>query len=82
MDELTPRVLKCANKVSGKSLTMPDGDDLALESFGFDSLSTFAFMIELENEFGVSLDETLFGGEDLRTVRSAAALIARTNGER
>ena len=79
MDELTELVLKCANKVSGKSLPMTDCEDLTLQQFQFDSLSTFAFMIELENEFGVTLDETLFGGDEMKSIRSTAALIAKAN---
>ena len=79
MEELKSRVLRCANKVSGKSLSIPDHQDLPLEAFHFDSLSTFAFMIELENEFGVSLDETLFAGEEMKTVGSTASMIARVN---
>lgn len=80
MDELTSRVLACANKVAGKSLAMPDGEDLSLETFQFDSLSIFAFMVELENEFGVSIDEALFNDQELRTVRSTAAFVASRQG--
>ena len=80
MDELTTRVLACANKVAGKSLAMPEGEDLSLEAFQFDSLSIFAFMVELENEFGVSIDEALMNDEELRTVRSTAAFVASQQG--
>jgi acyl carrier protein len=80
MVELTNRVLACANKVAGKSLALPDGEDLALEAFQFDSLSIFAFMVELENEFGVSIDEALLNDQELRTVRSTAAFVASQQG--
>ena len=76
MDEWTSRVLECANRVAGKSLAMAEGQDISLQDFQFDSLSIFAFMVELENQFGVSIDEALFNEGELRTIRTAAAFVA------
>jgi len=76
MEALMSRVLACANKVSGKMLVLPEGSDLPLEAFQFDSLSIFAFMVELENEFGVSIDEALMNDTELRTLQSTASFVA------
>ena len=47
-----------------------------LEAFGFDSLSLFAFILELERTCGLKFDDTLLNHQQLRSVRSVAALIA------
>jgi acyl carrier protein len=77
LDDLADRVLDCANRVAGTQLRLPDDDDLALDAFGFDSLSLFAFMIELEETCGLVFDETLLEPGRLDGIRSLAALIAR-----
>jgi Phosphopantetheine attachment site len=75
-DDLVERVLDCANRVSGNLLSLPAGGDLPLEAFGFDSLSAFAFILELETTCGFEFDEALLDPEGQRSVRSVAALIA------
>lgn len=77
LDELADRVLNCANRVAGTRLRLPDDDDLALDAFGFDSLSLFAFMIELEETCALVFDETLLEPGRLDSIRSIVALIAR-----
>ena len=77
VDELVDRVLDCANRVAGTRLSLQDSGDVALDAFGFDSLSAFAFMIELEETCGLAFDETLLEPGRLQTIRSVAALIAR-----
>jgi acyl carrier protein len=69
--------LECANRVAGTSLELPHDGDLPLEAFGFDSLSLFAFILELEVECGVDFDEALLQLEDRRSIRSVAAAIPR-----
>jgi acyl carrier protein len=76
VDELVDRVLSCANRVAGTALRVSDDDDVALEVFGFDSLSAFAFMIELEETCGLVFDESLLEPGRLVSIRSVAALIA------
>ena len=46
--EMTKRVLDCANKVAGTSLKVEVDRDVELAAFNFDSLSVFAFLVELE----------------------------------
>ena len=75
-DQLTDRVLECANRVAGTRLSMPVDGDLTLEAFGFDSLSAFAFVIELEETCGLVFDETLLEAGQSHSIRSLAALIA------
>src|SRR5947209_9295012 len=76
-DQDVATVLGCANRAAGTALTLPGGaGDLLLEEFGFDSLSLFAFVLELERAFGAPLDDALLDHEHLRSVRSAAALMA------
>jgi hypothetical protein len=75
-DELASRVLECANRVAGTSLALPPGGDVPLEAFHFDSLSLFACILELEGTCGIKFDETLLNHEQVRSIRSTAALIA------
>jgi acyl carrier protein len=77
VDRLVYRVLWCANRVAGTELRMPDDGDLALDAFGFDSLSAFAFVLELEETCGLAFDEALLEPGRLGSVRSVAVLIAR-----
>ena len=74
--ELISRVLACANKAAGTALTLDPEGDLPLETFRLDSLSLFAFMVEVENTCGIDFDEVLQNPEHLRTIRSTAAFIA------
>ena len=77
-DILVDQVLECANRVAGTALSLPPGGDLSLESFGFDSLSAFAFILELEDLFGLAFEESLLGFEELQSIRSVAAVIMRS----
>ena len=74
--QLVDEVLGCANKVAGTALSLPPGGDIALEAFAFDSLSLFAFILELERACGIQLDDAILNHEHLRSVRSTAALVA------
>jgi hypothetical protein len=74
-DELMNRVLECANRVAGTSLSLAPSGDIPLENFRFDSLSLFAFILELERTCGIKFDEALLNQEQMRSIRSAAALI-------
>lgn len=74
--ELVDRILACANGVAGMSLPMPPDGDVLLEAFEFDSLSLFAFILELERATGVQFDEVFLHHEHLHSVRSTAAVIA------
>lgn len=76
-DAAVDRVLECANRVAGTALSLPPNGDLPLEAFGFDSLSAFAFMLELESLFGLAFDERFLDFEELRSVRSVAAIVMR-----
>jgi acyl carrier protein len=79
-EELAARVLDCANRIANTSLRLPPDGDLALGAFGFDSLSLFGFLLELERTCGIKFDDALLHQEHLRSVRSAAALIAAHAG--
>jgi len=74
-EDLLKRVLQCANQAAGTSLTLPPDGDLPLEAFQFDSLSLFAFLLELERKCGMKFDESIFNHEQFQSIRSAAALI-------
>jgi acyl carrier protein len=80
IQELTRRVLECANKVAGTSLSMPPDGDIPLEAFQLDSLSLFAFMVELESSCGLDFDDALSNYEQLRSVRSTAEFIKSRPG--
>jgi acyl carrier protein len=73
--DLTQQVLACANKVAGLNLSIGSDEDVPLEAFQFDSLSLFAFVVELERVCGISFDDAIQNYENLRTVRSTAAFI-------
>ena len=75
--DLAQRVLECANKAAGTAFLLPPDEDIALEAFHFDSLTLFAFMIELENACAIGFDDALTHQEHLRTVRSTARFIER-----
>jgi hypothetical protein len=74
-EDLVNRVLQCANQAAGTSLTLPPGRDLPLEAFQLDSLSLFAFLLELERKCGMKFDETILNHDQFHSIRSAAALI-------
>jgi acyl carrier protein len=74
-DKMVGRVLECANRLAGTSLSLPLDGDVPLEAFEFDSLSLFAFILELERTCGMKFDQTLLNYEKLRSIRSVAALI-------
>jgi len=76
--ELAERVLNCANRITNKSLELPPEGDLSLGDFGFDSLSLFAYILELERTCGIRFDTILLRQEQLGTIRSTAALIAES----
>jgi acyl carrier protein len=74
-DNFTGRVLDSANRVAGTNLSLPPDGDLPLEAFGFDSLTFFAFVLDLERSCGIKFDDTLLNHERLRSIRLAAALM-------
>jgi acyl carrier protein len=74
--ELIKDVLDCANRVAETSLCMPPEGDIDFKAFQFDSLSLFAFLLELERTCGINFDDALANHENFRSVRSAAAFIA------
>jgi acyl carrier protein len=76
--ELAECVLGCANRIANKSLTLPPDGDLPLGAFNFDSLSLFAYILELERTCGITFDSILLNQERLDSIRSTAALIAET----
>jgi hypothetical protein len=76
--ELAERVLGCANRIANKSLTLPPDGDLLLADFGFDSLSLFAYILELERTCGITFDNVLLNQEQLGSILATAALIAAT----
>lgn len=77
-DVLVDQVLECANRVAGTALSLPPGDDLPLKAFGFDSLSAFAFVLELESLFGLVFDESNLDLEELHSIRSVTAVVLRS----
>lgn len=74
-EDLVNRVLQCANRAAGTSLSLPPGGDLPLSAFELDSLSLFAFLLELERKCGMKFDERILTHDQFRSIRSAAALI-------
>jgi len=80
-DALVDRVLDCANRTAGTTFSLPPGDDLSLSEFDFDSLSAFAFIIELESQFGLAFDEGNLDIEELHSIRSVAALVLRSQAQ-
>jgi Phosphopantetheine attachment site len=74
-DAAIDQVLECANRVAGTALSLPPSGDLPLQAFGFDSLSTFAFILELESLFGLVFDESLLDLKKLYSIRSVAAAV-------
>jgi acyl carrier protein len=75
METVQEEVLACANRVAGTSLVLSSDGDLSIDAFAFDSLTLFAFMLELESTFGVSFDHLLREPQQALTIRSLAALI-------
>ena len=74
-EDLLSRVLECANLAAGTSFSLPPGGDLPLEAFQLDSLSLFAFLLELERKCGLKFDESMLDQGEFQSIRSAAALI-------
>jgi len=74
--EVTERLLACANSIARTNFSMGPGEDIPLEAFQLDSLSLFAFLVEVEKSFGIDFDEALLNIENLPTIRTTAAFIA------
>ena len=74
--DLVTRVLACANKAAGTSLTLGPDRDIPLQAFHLDSLSFFAFMVEVEKTCKIDFDEVLQNPDRLLTIRSTAEFIA------
>jgi hypothetical protein len=66
-------VLDSANRVAGQ----PVAATRRRSSVGIrpDSLSFFAFILDLERSCGIKFDDTLLNQEHLHSIRSAAALM-------
>ena len=77
-DELIEQVLDCANRTARKAFAMTAGSDVPLQDFEFDSLTLFAFILELERTCGIQFDEILVHYEETGTIRSLAALVVRS----
>jgi acyl carrier protein len=77
LSDLTQQVLACANRVAGTRLSLASDEDIPLEAFHLDSLTLFAFIVELEKESGIDFDDAVQNYERLRTVRSTAEFIAQ-----
>ena len=73
--DLLRRVLQCANEAAGTSLSLPRGGDLPLEAFKLNSLSLFAFCLELERKCGLKFDKSFLNLGRFKSIRSAAAHI-------
>jgi acyl carrier protein len=81
IDETLPtRVLACANRVAGTTLSLPPDGDLPIEAFGFDSLTLFAFILELERTCGIKFDDALLNHQQFSSIRTTSALI-ESSGE-
>jgi acyl carrier protein len=80
-DVLVSRVLECANRVAGTALSLQPSGDLSLKAFGFDSLTAFAFILELETLFGLVFDESLVDLDELHSIRSVAAAVVRSQAQ-
>jgi acyl carrier protein len=74
-DAAARKIVDCANKVLGTSLSLAPGGDIPLKAFDFDSLSLFAFLLEINAAFGIDFDDLLAHEEQMVSVRSVAALI-------
>lgn len=74
--ELASRVLECANRVARTTVTMSPEEDIPFTAFQLDSLSFFAFLLEVEKACAFNFDDALDNQEQLRSVRSTAAFIA------
>ena len=75
VEEIVVRVLDAANKAAGTSLSIRVGGDIPIDDFHLDSLSLFAFMVELESSCAISLDDALESYDQLQSVRSTARAI-------
>lgn len=75
-EKLVQEVLACANSVAGTAQALSPDGDLAIEAFEFDSLSLFAFIMELERVIGVPFDDVMLNHEQLQSIRSTAAVAA------
>ncbi len=77
------QVLACANSIARTNFSMGPGEDIPLEEFHLDSLSLFAFLVEVEKTFGIDFDESLLNIDNLPTIRTTAAFISsRLDGAR
>ena len=66
------RVFKILSKLSGKAEI--NDNDMLLASLGLDSLAMITLLLELEEEFGIELEESDMNPYDLTSVADVAAL--------
>jgi acyl carrier protein len=74
-EAVTQRVLACVNSIARTNFSLGPGEDISLEAFQLDSLSLFAFLVEVEKSFGIDFDEALLNIDNLPTIRTTAAFI-------
>lgn len=78
MDDLKPRI----KQMIVERLFLPiqpnqiGDDELLMEAYNVDSVALFEVVVGLEEEFGVSMEDSDFSVESFRTVNSIAQLIA------
>lgn len=56
-------------------------DDLLVENIGLDSLKMVTLIIELEDAFGITFDESDMNPFNLITVKDAAELVRKYKGD-
>ena len=66
------RVFKILSKLSGKAEI--NDNDMLLASLGLDSLAMITLLLELEEEFGIELEESDMNPYDLTSAEDVAAL--------
>ena len=66
------RVFKILSKLSGKAEI--NDNDMLLASLGLDSLAMITLLLEIEEEFGIELEESDMNPYDLTSVADVVAL--------
>ena len=80
-NEVVDRVLACLNRSAGTSLVLPPSGDLPVAQFGLNSFSTLAFIVDLEQTFGIEVDEPALTDGSLGSVQRVAQYVVQRGGK-
>lgn len=80
LSDVEARVVSVLDQFTSSSTSRALGLDTALDECGLDSLAIFEFVLALEKEFGMTIDDSEFTIDNFKTVGGVVAAVRRQSG--